>query len=197
MVPGMSDPTNDSRILSILGERVALGPLHRDLIPLYTRWVNDLPARVNLGSHAPVTREQEEEWYDSTIKAGNQTNFTVYEREGPQPIGTAGLFDIDHRNRRAEFGILLGEAEYRNRGYGTEATRLVLDYAFTAAGLHNVILSVFEFNRAAVRAYEKAGFREIGRRREAHFAAGEWWDEILMDCLSPVLRRRLAPDGRD
>jgi diamine N-acetyltransferase len=107
-----------------------------------------------------------------------------------------------HRDRRAEFGILLGEAEYRNRGYGTEAARLVLDYAFTAAGLHNVILSVFEFNRAAVRAYEKAGFREIGRRREAHFAAGEWWDEVLMDCLStefesPVLRQRLAPGGQD
>ena len=108
--------------------------------------------------------------------------FTIYELSTLRPIGTASLMNVDHR--RSEFGIVIGEPECRNRGYGTETTSLVLDYAFTVVGLHNVMLSVFEFNRGAVRAYEKASFKEIGRRRQSYFAGGRVWDEIWMDCLS-------------
>jgi len=85
------------------------------------------------------------------------------------PIGRTGLGDIDYRDRRACFGLEIGEADYRGRGYGTETVRLMLDYAFTALGLHNVDLETWEYNRAAQRAYAKAGFREIGRRRQAKY----------------------------
>ena len=75
----------------------------------------------------------------------------------------------------------------------------MLDYAFTALGLHNVMLTVFEFNPAGIRAYEKAGFKPIGRRRECRVMGGGVYDEVYMDCLasefeSPVLGRVLAPD---
>ena len=106
---------------------------------------------------------------------------------------------IDYRDRRAGFGLEIGEADYRGRGYGTETVRLVLDYAFTALGLHNVDLETWEYNRAAQRAYTKAGFREIGRRRQAKFMGGKLWDIVYMDCLStefvsPVLSQILVPD---
>jgi RimJ/RimL family protein N-acetyltransferase len=65
----------------------------------------------------------------------------------------------------------------------------MLDYAFSALGLHNVILTVFEFNPAAIRAYNKAGFKEIGRRRECRLMGGKLWDEIYMDCLSSEFDR--------
>ena len=70
----------------------------------------------------------------------------------------------------------------------------MLDYAFTALGLHSVLLTVYAFNRAGIRAYEKAGFRECGRQREAHRRGGQRWDVVSMDCLareftSPVLGR--------
>ena len=86
------------------------------------------------------------------------------------------------------------------RGYGTEATRLMLDYAFTVLGLYNVMLRVYAYNPAALSAYEKAGFREFGRRRQCRVFAGQRWDEIFMDCLasefsSPVLARVLAAEG--
>jgi diamine N-acetyltransferase len=69
---------------------------------------------------------------------------------------------------------------------------------YTALGLHNVMLSVYEHNLAGRRAYEKAGFREIGRRRQCRRMGERVWDEIFMDCLatefeSPVLKRVLAP----
>ena len=175
----MTYGSDDERpVLNIEGSLVALGPLRRDLLPLYQRWINDLDTGRGLGSFLPSTVEKETEWYDSQAKSESDITFTIYELSSPRPIGTAGLMHVDHRNRRAEFGIVIGEPGCRNRGYGTETARLVLDYAFTVVGLHNVMLSVFEFNRGAVRAYEKAGFKEIGRRRQSYFAGGRVWDEI-------------------
>jgi len=190
----------DIPLVNIVGQQVALGSLRRDLIPLYARWINDLPAARNLGMLPPRTLEQEERWYDSVATAADSRNFTIYELSSSRPIGTAGLMSIEFQHRRAEFGIFIGEAECRGKGYGTETTRLVLDYAFTALGLHNVMLRAFSFNAAGLRAYEKAGFREFGRRHECYYSAGQLWDDVHMECLvttftSPVLSRVLTPDG--
>lgn len=68
--------------------------------------------------------------------------------------------------------IFLGEKDEWGKGYGTEATRLMLDYVFTALGLHNIMLKAFGYNERGIRAYRRAGFKEIGWRREAHWLAG-------------------------
>jgi diamine N-acetyltransferase len=191
----MTHPTRGERpVLNIEGGLVALGPLRRDLLALYQRWINGLVAARGLGAFRPITVEKETEWYESLAKSEGDITFTIYELSTLRPIGTASLMRVDHRNRGAEFGIMIGEPECRNRGYGTETTRLVLDYAFTVVGLHNVMLRVFEFNRGAVRAYEKAGFKEIGRRRQSYFAGGRVWDEILMDCLSTEYEHSVLRD---
>ncbi len=75
----------------------------------------------------------------------------------------------------------------------------MIDYAFTVLGLHNVLLTVFSFNERGIRAYRRAGFKEIGRRREARRLAGCAYDVVYMDCLasefeSPVLRRLISPE---
>jgi RimJ/RimL family protein N-acetyltransferase len=187
-------------IMNVVGDLVALGPLRRDLLPTYQRWINDFGVLRTLGAIAPrpTTKEQEEIWYDGHF-APAEVHFTIYARATWHPIGNASLRGIDHRNRTALFGILIGEADSRGKGYGTEATRLMLDYAFTALGLHSVMLTVAEFNLAGRRAYERAGFREFGRRRQCRWLAGRLWDDIYMDCLatefsSPVLARVFAPD---
>lgn len=190
-------------ILNIVGERVALGPLRRELLPLNERWINDLVTARNLGpAPRPQTSEQERAWYDRAA-TDEDASFAIYARGAGdewRPIGTTTLGAIDYRNRTATFGIMIGEPGYRGRGCGTEATRLVLDYAFTALGLHNVLLTVFAFNPAGQRAYEKAGFRALGRRREALMMGGRLWDVIYMECLatefdSPVLGKVFAPDA--
>ena len=109
------------------------------------------------------------------------------------------LNGVDFRHGTAEFGLLIGEPDARNRGYGTEATRLVADYAFNALGLHSVMLRVYAYNLAGLRAYAKAGFREFGRRRGSRVLAGQRWDEVYMECLatefaSPGLDRVFAAD---
>ncbi len=180
---GTTEP--DEPIVNIGGDKVALGPLRRDLVPAYLRWVSDFEVTRTLGVPIrPFTREAEEAWYESIAKADRDVQFTIYERATMRPIGNGGLKGIDHAHGTATFGILIGEKDCWGKGYGTEATRLVLDYAFTVLGLHNVLLTVFSFNERGIRAYRRAGFKEIGRRRQARRLAGQAYDVVYMDCLA-------------
>jgi RimJ/RimL family protein N-acetyltransferase len=171
-------------VIAIHGEKVALGPLRHDLLPLYQRWNNDLATTRTLGRPGPTTLEQEQVAYEAAVRDEHLVMFTVYDAATGQPIGLTYLGEIDDRHRTAEFGLVIGEAAFRGRGYGTEATRLVLDYAFTVRGLHNVGLSVYAYNHAGQRAYARAGFREVGRRRQARRLGSQPWDVIYMDCLA-------------
>jgi diamine N-acetyltransferase len=182
--------------LLLRGEKVGLGPLRKDFLALYARWVNDVEVKRGTGNAGIQTLEAEEAWYgEASANAGGQeptaAHFTVHELANGQPIGTTGLFGMKMRHRSAIFGILIGEG--RGQGYGTEATRLTLDWGFHVLALRNVMLEVLPWNTAAIRAYEKAGFKRIGARRNAALHFGERCDEILMDAIpeefeSPVLR---------
>lgn len=182
-----------SPIINIEGDLVALGPLRRDLLPHYERWVNDFHTGRTLGLlPRPLTTEAETEWFEAASSARSEANFTIYDRATMAPVGNTALHAIDFHHGTAGFGLLIGEPLARGKGYGTEATRLVLDYAFTALGVRNVLLTVYEFNHAARRVYAKVGFREIGRRRECHFMGGKFWDVIYMDCLASEFESTLA-----
>ena len=195
-------PEATAPIFNIVGNKVALGPLCKDLLPTYTRWMNNFRTLRTMGvPPRPLTLGQEEQWYaGATAGSEASSEFTIYERNTERAIGNCGLHGIDYRNRTAEFGIIIGEPDARGKGYGTEATQLMLGYAFTALGLHNVMLRVFAYNPAGVRAYTKAGFKEFGRRRESQFMGGKYWDVIHMECLasewgpSPVLAEIFKPD---
>ena len=192
-------------VVNIVGERVALGPGRRDLLPFFQRWDNEFYAQAMLGEiPRPITLEQERSWYDRADAPGEMRTiaFVIYHRADWRPLGATALADIDQRHRTANFSIAIGEPADRGRGYGTEATRLALDYAFTALGLHSVMLFVYEYNLAGLRAYRKAGFREFGRRRQAQWMNGRLWDVLSMECLasgfvSPVRGLVVAPDGAE
>ena len=171
----------------IEGERAALGPLRRELAQTYADWMNRVDVRSGLAHLGVYDLEAEQAWLADASKASaerrpSQVNFTIYDRRDGEPIGTCALFDIDHHHLRAKFGVLLGER--RGQGLGTDATRLTLDWAFHMLNLHNVVLEVMAWNAAGIRAYEKAGFRLVGRRREALLSRGRRVDEVIMDALA-------------
>jgi RimJ/RimL family protein N-acetyltransferase len=173
--------------LAIEGERAALGPLSRDLLPVYHQWNNTLDVIRGQAREELLTLEHIEEWYDEvTDRASDDAFFTIYETDGMRPVGRTALKKIDHRHGTATFSIYV--ADGRGRGVGTEATRLTLDWAFNHLGLVNVMLEVDGWNERAVRAYEKAGFQRIGPRRQATFNMGERHDELLMDITADDFR---------
>ncbi len=190
---------SEQALVNIVGEKVALGPLRHDLIPTYCRWHNDLSTSRTLGLSWPTTMEQEEDSFERSQSGSQRVDFTVYEVSSMRPIGTTSLLGVDERHSRADFGIIIGEANARGKGYGTEATSLTLDYAFNALGLTNVMLTVYEFNRAGIAAYHRAGFKDIGRRRHCSRLGTRLWDLVYMDCVaeefeSPVLAKQFLPD---
>jgi RimJ/RimL family protein N-acetyltransferase len=170
--------------INLVGERLALGPLDRDLIDTYWRWLNDFRMTRTISQPLPYVREQVEADYRQIGHEPRGTDFTIYERATGRPIGNVAWRDIDWHNGTAEYVLFIGEADCRGKGYGTEVTRMMLDYAFATLGLHNVMLRVYEYNLAGHRAYLKAGFRECGRRRQCKRLGGKLWDVIYMECLA-------------
>jgi diamine N-acetyltransferase len=172
--------------LLIASERVALGPLRPDLAELYARWVNQPGVRFGLDYLAVATPESEqavvEEWNKAAAeREPKRAMFTIYDLTDRTPVGTTGVFDISYVRGTGRLGILLGAR--RNQGLGGEATRLTLDWAFHVLGLRNILLEVMAWNTAAIRAYEKAGFRRIGVRRQSATGRGERVDIVLMDAI--------------
>jgi diamine N-acetyltransferase len=198
------DELNASRpVVNIIGEQVALGPLRRDLLETYHRWFSDFHTLRTTGAPpVPQTLEAVAAQYEAISTSAHDphgVSFTIYRSSDWEPIGSTRLQDVDFHHGAAEFVIFIGEPSERGKGYGTETTRLVLDCAFTALGLRNVLLKVYEFNLAGRRVYQKAGFREFGRRHQCHFMGGKFWDVIYMECLaddfqSPVLHHVFTPD---
>ncbi len=186
------------------GEKVYLGQIRKDLAPVYRRWLNDLKMSRTLGvislQGLPMTDQDEEEWFETARGDKDSVMFGIYECSSGLPVGNVGLSDVRSLHRSAEFGIGIGESWARGKGYGTEATRLILDYGFTVLGLHHIWLKAAEFNHAGIRAYEKAGFKQAGRLRQGWQLGGRQHDVILMDILatefeSPVLQELLDVTG--
>jgi len=178
----MSEP-----VINMAGELVMLGPMERAQIPVYQRWFNDFETLRTQGEPlpGPGTLETVTRWYEEYVLGSDTTAwFTIYERGTGRPVGWTELKDIDHHHGTAEYAIMIGEPDARGKGYGTEVTRLMLDFGFRRLGLHNIHLIYMSFNPAAGRTYEKAGFREYGRRTEAHWSDGKRWDVVFMQCLS-------------
>ena len=175
-------------IVNIQGERVALGPIGIEHAEAVHRWWNDFAIARNL--HAlPRPRSLAE--IGGMFAPGGFFNksataaFAVFEIDGWNLIGTAGLLEIEHDHGVAEFFIVIGETSRHGQGLGTETARLVLEHAFTTLGLSNVMLRVTEFNRGAIRSYEKAGFKTFGRRSRCHFVDGRHWDTVYMEAVKP------------
>ena len=95
-------------------------------------------------------------------------------------IGTVKLGFINWIHRSAEFGIMIASEEFRGKGYGTEVARLVLDYGFRRLNLHKVTLGVTADHAAAIRCYEKVGFRREGLIKSLLYVDGAYRDKLIM-----------------
>jgi diamine N-acetyltransferase len=160
-------------ITNIVGERLSLRPLDRDLIDTYWRWLNDFRMTRTIGQPVPYSWEQVEGEFRQISDNSTATEFTILEQASGHPIGNVAWRDIDWRNGTTEYVHFIGEADCRGKDYGTDVTRMMLDYAFNMLGLHNVMLRVYEYNIGGHRAYLKAGFRECGRRRQCKLLGGK------------------------
>ena len=166
----------------ILGKKTRLRAIERGDILRFVKWLNDPEVRRYLAMYMPLSQAEEEKWFERQLEDQNSKVFAIETEEGVH-IGNIGLHNIDWKNRKAILGIFIGEKEYWGQGYGSDAIRALLGFAFREMSLHRVYLSVYDYNERAIRCYEKCGFRHEGRLRKAHFSDGRYHDELMMGIL--------------
>jgi RimJ/RimL family protein N-acetyltransferase len=179
------------------GSTVVLRRHAPDNLAAFLRWYGDPEvARLTRYQDGPMARDEIERFFQVRALGSGSLAMAIHVRETGRLIGSCAFSQMDGDNGAALFHITIGEHDAWGHGYGTEATRLMVDHAFRSLGLHRVALSVFAFNERAIRAYRAVGFVVEGRSREAILRDGRWWDELHMSVLDhewAVLEGLAAP----
>jgi RimJ/RimL family protein N-acetyltransferase len=124
------------------------------------------------------------DWYGSRNRQSDRLDLAVVDKASGRCVGEIVLNDWDGGNRSCSFRVLLGPRG-RDRGLGTEATRMIVGYGFERLGLHRIALEVYAFNPRARHVYEKVGFVAEGVLRDALWCEGRWIDATVMSVLAP------------
>ncbi|MCC8036067.1 MAG: GNAT family N-acetyltransferase, partial [Rikenellaceae bacterium] len=109
--------------------------------------------------------------------------FVIYHKGFGAVIGHVGLYEIDHRVRKAGFGILIGDDRCRGKGYGRLCLQYILKLGFEKLGLNRIELEVLEGNEVAFNLYRKSGFKVEGVHRQSQFKNGRYFDITHMAIL--------------
>ena len=176
------------------GERIVLrGLLPTDLGERYLRWLNDPRVTRFLETGRFPTRVEDLEHFYRNV-AANRDNvvLAIVDRQSGLHIGNVRLGPIEWIHRTATLGILIGESEFWGRGYASETCRLVSDYAFARLNLRKILMGVYACHRAAIRAYEKAGFQVEAVLRAQLFLEGSYHDKVLMSRFAPGFKPHAA-----
>jgi RimJ/RimL family protein N-acetyltransferase len=173
---------------------VLLRPFTESDLPAMREALLDQEARILTGSvhcqaqaHEPMDASEEKafrDWYLTRKNQGDRLDLAVADKATGECVGEAVLNQWDPGNESCNFRILIGPRG-RDRGLGTEATRLIVGYGFEFLRLHRVSLEVYAFNPRARRAYQKVGFRPEGVLRDSLRYNDEWIDATVMAILAP------------
>lgn len=173
----------------LVGKKVYLSPINIDDYEIYTKWMNDFKVTDGIGASSKIyTLEKEKEHLNNKALSKDYT-FAIVNLDNDELLGNCSLFEIDFIKGTATVGIMIGEEENRGKGYGTDALKLLISYAFDYLNLHNLMLVVYNFNEGAIKAYKKCGFKEIGRRHEVVKLKGKYYDDIYMEILESDYRK--------
>jgi RimJ/RimL family protein N-acetyltransferase len=169
------------------GELVCLRALEEsDVDSMLLHW-NTWELRRTIGVPLPRSRAAMEDWFVRTSKTDpwkdGELTLAITEKSNGEFLGVATIRGIRSPHSRGRLGISIYNPENRSKGYGTDATRVMLWIAFHILGLRSISLDTFPGNQRAVRAYEKCGFKRVGLLRKTEFMDGEYHDLLIMDIL--------------
>ncbi len=179
MTPGFDSP--------LTGRLVRLGALPPDQAAVVARWDANTEFHRMMDDDPQYPFSVQALAFQSEMHLGEDGKtsfgFSIYALADDKLIGTAGLYSIKWLHGRATVGIGIGEPDYWGHGYGTDAMRLILNYAFRELNLYRVGLFVFSYNQRAIRSYEKCGFVREGVIRGVFQRDGQRYDHIYMGIL--------------
>ena len=157
----------------------------------YVSWLNDPEVTQYLGGVLPlISRLAESDWLERHARkepAFGDVTLAIETLEG-RHIGSVALHDPQPRDRHCSLGIMIGDKDCWNRGFGTDAIQTLLRLAFDEMNLNRVWLTVDEENARGVACYRKCGFVEEARLRQDRFSGGRYHDTLVMGVLASEFR---------
>jgi RimJ/RimL family protein N-acetyltransferase len=162
---------------------IVLAPITKADLPALWTWINDRSDVLWNSAYRPVDELSHRAWFERIRTQTDVVMFAIRSARTRKLVGSCQLRDIDRVHRTAELQIRIGEQSARGRGWGTQAVRLLMRFAFDDLNLQRVGLRVFATNHRAIRAYEKAGFVREGTLRRAAHIDGAYVDVVVMGLL--------------
>jgi RimJ/RimL family protein N-acetyltransferase len=166
------------------GKQVRLREYRKEDVVLAHKYINDFEVKRLLvpGIPFPMRLEEEEKWYDSQSAFKDTYNFAIESLESGEYLGGCGINEVDWKNSVAVVGIFLGKP-FWNKGFGSDAMRILLRFIFEQMNINKVNLNVYSFNERAISSYVKCGFKVEGRLRQRVYRDGKYHDEVIMGIL--------------
>lgn len=146
----------------------------------YFKWINDKELVSYNGNYRPIMQEEHDQWFRDVVNYSDNKTFSIVENHHQKLIGTCSLRNINLSHRNAELQIRIGERDFQNRGMGTQAVKLLVEYGFEHMQLVRVYLYVFSHNVRAIKAYQNSSFEYEGTLKKAACINNEFIDLILM-----------------
>lgn len=166
----------------LYGEEIILRPLLEKDLDSCLIWLKDPEINKYLKqNYEDLTMKQELEWFNYIQGSNNDIVFAVITKKNQRYIGNCALHKINWQEKTCEFGIVLGEKVYWNKGYGSDATRIIIKFAIEDLLLSKIILHVFEYNLRARKVYENCGFKFVKILKNEHFYNNKYWDTLEME----------------
>ncbi|MDY2837976.1 MAG: GNAT family protein [Bilifractor sp.] len=167
----------------IEGTHVILREITKKDTDLIVKWRNNPNVMKNFIFRERFTPEMHNHWLDTKVASGEVIQYIIVDRGSNTEIGSVYFRDIDKKSNSAEYGIFIGEDNYRGKGLGTETAKLFINYGFETLKLHRIFLRVIAENKAAFHAYKSAGFKQEGYMRDMVKLDDEYKDIIFMSIL--------------
>lgn len=165
------------------GETVYLRFISMEDTERIVKWRNQERVRRNFIYQTPFTAEGHENWMRTKVASGEVVQFIICEKATDRPVGSVYFRDIDNINRKAEYGIFIGEPDAAGKGIGSETANLAVGYAKEVLKLHKLMLRVFTDNLGAIKSYQNAGFVQEAYLRDEYLQNGVYRDIILMAVI--------------
>lgn len=166
----------------VIGKKTVLRVLRKRDLKKSLMWLKDPSINMYLSQNFQDYDEKKEfEWFKFIKNSRNDIVFAIEDLQTNFHIGNCALHKIDWEKGSCELGIMIGEKDYWNRGFGSDVIESIIDFSISSLKLTNIILNVYSYNKRAIKVYKKCGFKLIQIQNKDHFYNGKFWDTFVME----------------
>lgn len=164
--------------------QVYIRPIEVSDAELIIKWRNSENVKKYFILQENFTLEGQVKWINNIVNNGKAFQFVIVEKASNRSVGSVYIRNVDQIHKKGEYGIFIGEDDARGKGYGTQAAKLIIKYAFNEKKLHRIYLRVFSDNYRAISSYKKVGFNIEGVLREDVYVRGVYRDITWMAIVN-------------